>query len=137
MGNFLRFQIVTTLIKRCAYATLVSKGDVGGDSPNFARDGVKETRNPDRSKCCSALIQMNWRACYTFLESLWEDASMGSKNARIRVGSQKLWLLKVGSILAASYGVGTWEIRFGRNPLSQIGHAVYHWKVKETNFLEW
>ncbi len=52
-------QIVTTLITRRAHAILVSKGDVGGDSPSLARDGVRGTRSPERSEHYSLLIRMN------------------------------------------------------------------------------
>jgi len=38
---------VTTFIKRRARATLVSKGDVGGDSPSLARDEVRGTKSPE------------------------------------------------------------------------------------------
>jgi hypothetical protein len=59
---------VTTLITRRARATLVSKGDIGGDSPSLARDEVRGTKSPERSEQCSALIRMNLGACDTFLE---------------------------------------------------------------------
>jgi len=62
--------IVMTLIERHARTTLVSKGDIEGDSPSLARDGVRGTRSSNQLERCSALIQTNWRVCHTCLESL-------------------------------------------------------------------
>jgi len=52
-------EAITTFIKRRARATLVSKGDIGGDSPSLARDEVKRTKSLDRLERCSTLIRMN------------------------------------------------------------------------------
>jgi len=37
--------LVTTFIKRRAHITLVSKGDIGSDSPSLVKDEVRGTRS--------------------------------------------------------------------------------------------
>jgi len=130
-------RVVTTFIKKHVHATLVSKKDIRSDSPSLIRDRVSGTRSLEQLECCSTLIWMNCRIWYTCLKNLWEDEFMDSKKARIRAINQKLWLLKVNNVLATSQGLETWKTRFERNPLSQIGHVINHWKDKETSFLEW
>jgi len=38
---------VTTFIKRRAHITLVSKEDIGSDSPSLIRDKIREIRSPE------------------------------------------------------------------------------------------
>ena len=92
--------------------------------------------SPEQRARSGVVLGTNLVVCLTWLETLFEHAPMGPKNARFGVVSHEIWLSKVGACSGTLRDSGV--LPFGTQCVVLHGrrHVAYGWKAKDEGFLE-
>ena len=92
--------------------------------------------SPEQTARNGVVLGTNLVVCLTWLETLFEHAPVGPKNAPFGVVSHEIWLPKVGARSGTLRDSGVLPSGTRNGDLHGRRHVAYRWKATDVSFLE-